>query len=330
MLDTWRPGRVSIALLVSSSLLAGCNPTPGPPNRIQSANPVRAAADLSCSLPVVTTSHIGFVDFPSGRFREDRTAPARHGFGLAYAHGAHRWVETEYTFGYQRLSPDGTEIAQTNITSGQGFTDIYLTNLTTNKVRHIGEVPGGVHVIAFRPDGLYLSNGFFVLRMDPATGNAVQIGPKGAGAATANQGLWFWVTSTAAWYSLIAGPNQGDRNPVLSMSLTDGTLTTWYTAPASRSVSILGFVAPDMPLVAEYNTEPFDRMTGVSFMLLTAPGITQSLNFDPSVAAWGVTDSMGVWLESPGDLWLYDSAGLIPMADVALGSQPLAVAGPCT
>src|SRR5579864_409610 len=336
MRERWPPGRVSIALIATSFLLAGCGTSPTPPTRIVSANPVRSAADLTCSLPVVTPTRIGFIDFPSGRFRQDAKAPTGQ-FGLAYSAGAHRWVTTEYTFGFQLLSPDGTEIAQVNGgpiysgpngPSGQGFTDVYLTNVTTNKMRHIGRVSGRARVIAFRPDGLYLTNGL-VLRMDPATGNTVELGPKGS-AVAANQGLWFWVTSTAAWYSLIAGPNQGDGNPVLSMSLADGSVTTWYTAPANRSVSILGFVAPDEPLVVEYNTEPFDRMTGVAFMLLAAPGVAHTLSFDPSMAAWGVTDTMGVWLDSPGHVWLYDKAGLISMADVtgSLGSDSPGVAGP--
>jgi hypothetical protein len=313
--------------------------SPLPPNRIASANPVRSAADIRCSLPIVTPTHVGFIDFPSGRFSEDPKAPTGNPFGLVYSPGAHRWVATAYAFGYQLLSPNGAEIANINGdliysgpngSSGSGFTDVYLTDVATNKMRHIGRVAGRARVIAFRPDGLYLTNGL-ILRMDPVTGNTVELGPKGAAAAEADQGLWFWVTSTAAWYSLIALPNQGDRNPVLSMSLANGATTTWYTAPANRSVSIIGFVAPDEPLVVEYDTEPYDRMHAVSFMLLLAPGVTQSLTFDPSIVGWGVTDTMGVWLRSPGHVWLYDKAGLVSMADVtgALGSESPGVAGPC-
>lgn len=340
MLDGWRPRWASIALVSTSVLLAGCGLSPTPPSRIVSANPVRSAADINCSLPIITSTHVGFIDFPSGRFREDPKAPTDNPFGLVYSAGAHRWVRTSYAFGYQLLSPDGTEMAQVdggpiysgpNGASGQGFTDVYLTGVATSKMRHIGRVAGRARVIAFRRDGLYLDNGL-VLRMDPATGNTVQLGPKGDAAAEANQGLWFWVTSAAAWYSLIAGPNQGDRNPVLSMSLATGATTRWYTAPANRSVSIIGFVAPDEPLVVEYNTEPFDRMSAVSFMLLTAPGAAQRLTFDPSIVAWGLTDTMGVWLDSPGHVWLYDGAGLVSMANVtgALGSESPGVAGPCT
>lgn len=280
---------------------------------------MRSAADLHCSLPVQVGNQFGFVDFPSGRFRVDPSAPAPQAnpsVGTLYASGARRWVVVFYGFAEYEMSPDETQMAAfERDPSGSRFpTGISLVDLKTNKSRHLATLPGpAVRILGYLPDGIYVIGGA-VYRVDPATGRVTTIKPTPPGAIATD--LWFWVTPFAAWASLIAGPNQSDMNPVQSISLSDGKVTTWYTAPATRSVSILGFVAPDEPLVAEYNREPYDHMTGVKFMLLTQPGAAQPLDFDPSITAWGITDSFGVWLTSGGHLWLYDRAGLFAIANV--------------
>lgn len=278
---------------------------------------------------MVSATHAGFVDFPSLRFREDRSYPRDNQMGAFYAQGAHRWIRAQSTFGYQALSPDGTQLVQF-AQGSQGSIDVYLENLTNGKRRRVGSIANPfLRPIGFVGDDLYLAGGL-VYRLNVRTGQVDLLGPKAADAERANQGLWFWATSTGAWYSLIAGPNQGDRNSVYSLSV-DGNMTTWYTAPATRSVSIIGFVKPDEPLAVEYNTEPYDRMTGVQFMLLTKPGSVQTLALDPSINAWGFTDSVGVWLSSPGHLWLYNEAGLNAIADLSsvFGSNLPGVAGGC-
>lgn len=306
---------------------------PAVPPPVAATTPVQSAADLHCSLPVVTATRAGFIDLPSATFRADPQAPPpQHNFGLTYSFGAHRWVTTLYGFGYGLLSPDGRAFVEAQgppMYSGSGqpaaATDLYLVDVTTLKRKKIGSVPGRARPIAYRQDGIYLDEGA-VLRFDPATGRYVNIGRPPASSFSG----WFWITSAGAWSSLIAVPNQSDRNPVLSMSLQDGSVKTWYTSPAERSVSILGFVKPDEPLLVEFNREPYDHMTGLSFMLLTAPGAKQSLNFDPAIVAWGFTDTAGVWLDSPGHVWLYNESGLLRIADVSgsIGNEIPNVVGP--
>ena len=192
-------------------------------------------------------------------------------------------------------------------------------------------MPGRAHPITWRADGVYLDNGL-VVHLDPQTGKSSAIDAHGYDLAQAKAGLWAWVTSTDAWYSLAVGPNQVDQNTILSMSLTDGSLSAWYTARPGRSASILGFVAPREPLIVDYNREPYDRLTGAAYMLLTAPGVTDTIDADPALSPWGLTDTMGVWMSSPGHVWLYNGSGLHAMADVksAVGSEiPGVGAGPC-
>lgn len=328
--------RALAAALASVSIFAAAcdNSTPAR-HVVTAAKPVRSASDLSCSLPIRVANRFGFVDFPSGQFRADPSAPAaEQSVGRIYAHGARRWVLVTYGLAEYQLSPDETEmVAFERVTGTATFpTGIALVNLSTNQTRHLATLPGpGARILGWLSDGIYIL-GASIYRVDPSTGHVTEIKVK-PGAAT---DLWFWVTPYAAWSSLIAGPNQGDQDSVRSISLSDGSVTTWYTAPPTRSVSIVGFVGPSTPLVIEYNTEPYDRMTGKSFMLLTRPGTLEKLNFDTAIAEYGVTDSFGVWLTSPGHLWLYDSAGLLPMATLPtdFGGTPglggtLGIAGFC-
>ena len=301
---------------------------------------MRSAGDLRCSLPVVAGTHAGFIDFPSGRYREDPLAPnPETHFGLTYSFGIQRWVTTDYALGYQLLSPDGRYLVNgigppQYSGSGQspsaGATDIYLVDLVATTQKKIGSVPGRVRLIAYLKDGIYLDQAGVVLRLDPATGRSVELPSR-----TPPPGFiaWFWITSAGVWSSLIAVPNQEDQDPVLSMSLTDGSITRWYVAPPKRSVSIVGFVTPSEPLLVEFDTfnMEYPLLNGVTLMLLTATQVTQPLDMDPAIDPFGVTDSFGLWLGSPGRVWLYDRAGLIPMADVSgsTGSDALRVVGPC-
>jgi hypothetical protein len=192
-------------------------------------------------------------------------------------------------------------------------------DLQSGATRHAGFLPRpGGRVIGFRADGIYLAADL-VYRMDPATGALKVIGPNGTDRSVAGGGFWFWVTSTEAWYSLLPVPNQGDLKSVLSLSLSDGKLRTWYTAPAQRAVSIVGFVGPSEPLVVEYGNDASRReMADLQFMLLTGPGSVKKVAFSASSAPspWGITDAAGVWLSSGGHVWIYDQRGYEPMADV--------------
>src|SRR5919109_4338215 len=94
--------RIAVAATAIALLASACN-----------NSPVRSAADLRCSLPVRVGDELGFVDFPSGRFRADPSAPAPEPVaGFMYAHGAHRWVKVTYAFAEYQMSPDGTELAE--------------------------------------------------------------------------------------------------------------------------------------------------------------------------------------------------------------------------
>lgn len=326
-------GRAIAAAVTAAFLAASCDTSSSttPAHNVVLRSPVRSAADLTCSLPVIIAGQYGFVDFPSGRFRKDphQPPPAGNVF-YAYSHGAHRWVITTSVFGSAWISPDGTKIAEIGPHDSHGTVDLLLIDVTTHMQKRVGTIPAA-QVIAYRPEGIYLAQGYYVYRFDLGTGKEELIGPKSGDLSMVTSG-WFWVTSSAVWSSRIAGPNQGDQTNVVSMSRRDGSLSLWYTAPMKRSVSILGFVMPDEPLVAEYNAEPYDRMTGVEFRLLTRPGMVQTLDLDPSIKAWGFTDAFGIWLLSPGHVWLYDTAGITSMGTLPLdisGTANPDVAGPC-
>jgi len=320
------------AAVVSTLLIVACGvqPTANVASPAASAAPAtpRAtpAVDLHCSLPVIALSTAGFVDFPAGTFRPDPAAPANLlAGGYVFAWGVHRWVKAPPgLLAYQALSPDGTALAMLE-TPRAGSTGVAVLDLKTGASRHVGQIAGaGARIIAFRAGGIYLAEDL-VFRMDATTGAVTVIGPDRPGEATAKAGLWNWVTPTDAWYALLPQPQTGGGDSVLSLSLADGKLTHWYTAPANRAVSILGFVTPSEPLVVEYGSDAARKqMPDIQFKLLKSPGVIQRLGFgsSPQPAPFGVADDFGVWLTTGGHLWLYDRGGLEPMANVSAAIGP--------
>src|SRR5690348_11149462 len=125
-----------ITLLVSACSTSTANPVRSATQPVRFANlPVRSAADLSCSLPVRVGATLGFIDFPSGRFRVDTTAPAvEQNVGYRYANGARRWVKVFYAFAEYQLSPDGTQMATVQVAKGSFSypTEVVLIDLKTN------------------------------------------------------------------------------------------------------------------------------------------------------------------------------------------------------
>jgi hypothetical protein len=331
--------RIALAVLACTSMFAtGCQEQqPAAHVATPVASHATPAVVLHCSLPVIALRTAGFVDFPSGTFRPDRSAPADLlSGGYVYAWGIHRWVKAPFnTLEYQALSPDGTELAVLEPPTRSGYTNVAVVDLASGASRHVGELgASAARIISFQRDGIYLTAGL-VFRMDATTGAVTVIGPYAADAGVAGPGAWSWVTSSAVWYSLLPAPNQAAENSILSVSVTDGKLQKWYTAPASRAVSIVGFVTPSEPLAVEYgNDASHKQLTDLQFMLLTAPGTTRRLDFGPSLspAPWGMSDATGVWLSTGGHLWLYDERGLESMADISaavgqgVSATPL---GPC-
>ena len=334
-----------IACFGATLALVGCGPS-------AAGTLVRSVADLNCSLPIHTDDHVGFVDFPSGQYREDRSVTpglATNNFGLFYDKPAHRWINAGGGLGDQYFSPNGGSVAFVNVgpvgdgpdgVVYQGFTDVYLLNVASLRWQHVAVMPGNAALIGFRPNGLYFNDGGTdsngtpiksgVYRLDLSTGQSVRVGPNGAGSSTALN-LWNRVTSAAVWGSLLAIPNQYDANPIQSMSFADGRVTRWYTAPPTRSAAIVGFVGPLEPLVAEFDT--FSSLQNLRFMILTAPNVVKPVNIDPSTSGFGLTDRYGIWLGAPGRLSLYDSAGLISMADLShspIASEIPVIAGRCS
>ncbi len=146
--------RRSGGLATTLILLCSCNPTTS--TSTASAGPPQNGGGLSCSLPIVTRLHAGFLELPSLRFREDRSYPRDSAMGAFYAQGAHRWIRTLSTFGYLALSPDGTEVVKF-AQGSPGNIDVYLENLTNNRSRRVGSVANPFLLpIGFVGDDLYL------------------------------------------------------------------------------------------------------------------------------------------------------------------------------
>jgi hypothetical protein len=113
------------------------------------------------------------------------------------------------------------------------------------------------------------------------------------------------------------------------MDLRDGSLTTWFQAPAGSEIGLLAFDPGGRPLVgiAAAGVEignAFYRRPVRSLVLVTGrdawtPVAMPGSDLEPTDV---FTDAHGVWLTGPGSLLLYRNGTLVKVADVGPGIAP--------
>ncbi len=318
-----------LALLV---LLAACGGGPG-----------SAAAQLSCSLPVITwtrnggstATQDGFISVPSGAFRPDPTAA-----GPTYDRAYQRWLPV---LGSQVL-PDGSTYAyEVELQDRPGY-QVHVVQVASGADKMIYDMPydNAYSILALEPEGIYLvpilhrsgvPTGLWLLSSTQATLTAVP------GASDLS---WQVIDRGAAW----GGPVGGDS--LDRLDLATGTLTTWFhhdIAPqpgigSSYGPSVVGFDLSGHPLVELYppvdTTASPARTTPVpELWLVSGPSVGAklagiSLPGEGQFVQVGVTDSHGAWLVGSDGFYLYTDKGFMraaPMPPGPIGN--LAIAGGC-
>lgn len=157
----------------------------------------------------------------------------------------------------------------------------------------------------------------------------------------------------SAWYiqplyvkQPTTGPGQGtafmpQASKVLRMDLKDGSVSTWFTSPESSNVRIAGLDGQSHPILIVSQIPKFTKPVQDSkpvftaeqmyppppeLLVLTSPDQTtrigngSSSQFRPSSV---VADGHGIWISSPGTLWLYRQGGLTKVADIPQQLFPL-------
>lgn len=308
-----------------------------------------------CSLPVVGSLREARVSFPDGGVTVDKTVDPQLGkpYGFTYAGG--KWLPVQASW----VSPDGRFYAYTTTTSGvpgkQATSAVFVHEAATGKARQLWSGESSGQVLGWGPGGVYFSrlatgqtgpasSELWVVdpansaaghrvgpnppqsqASDPATPtryqNFVRIGGGAAWGVT-------YVAPAAPSPSYVPGPSTIDR-----MDLRDGSVSTWYTAPDGKSVSIAGADAQGHPVLFQNVNVKAQAAAAAGggavpspnlppppeVLLLTGPNQTLTIAsgsdpaFRPNLT---LSDAHGTWFSNPGSLWLYRNGTLTKVADV--------------
>jgi hypothetical protein len=257
--------------------------------------------------------HGGFIDFATGQFLGDPSSstkwtsaessivetiakPALQGPpGLVYDRPLKRWVPSSRS----NLRPDGTEYAYAQAVSthvGPGTpTRIRAVDIQTGSDRVVYDGGSTDYPVGYSNDGIYI----VTARWEASTVGLRLLNP--------STGQVKSITSTGAWGSIKGGAAWGFSGEVAGagaimdhvdrLDLATGQVTTWYSAPAGVSVSVVGFEWSGDPILYWYRpNEP----TTMNFSELLSPGevrplMSMSSANDPyTVEFW--SDRHGLWL----------------------------------
>ena len=357
----WAAGGVAVTLVfavVATLILVrhgGTTPHSASTGRLAGTLNMATQVGFRCSLPVAGYMTEARVSFPDGGVTVDNTVDPQQGkpYGFTYAGG--KWLPVQASW----VSPDGRFYAYTTTTSGvpgkQATLAVFVHEVATGKARQLWNGESGGQVVGWGPGGVYfnrLATGqtgpvspelWVIDPANPAAGHRVGPNPPQSQASDpatpTKYGSFFKIAGGAAWgvtyvtpaapsTSYVPGPSAIDR-----MDLRDGSVSTWYTAPDGKIVSIAGADAQGHPVLflsvnvkAQAAAAAGAGVVPSAFLppppevlLLTGPNQTRTIAsgsdsaFRPNLA---LSDAHGTWFSSPGSLWLYRNGLLTKVADV--------------
>jgi hypothetical protein len=307
---------------------SGRTQTPGGPT----ANP---AANLSCRLPVVTSSQSGWLTFPTGSFQADPKANVKLPgyssppfFWKSYDKSYERWLPVPR----DSISPDGQHYAYADPPAAQGQPapgGVHVVDLATGADHLFRPAAQNWSVLDYENEGVYLSvaasgpglpTGLWLL--DPSGQHPFrQIDTSHA---------WQYISGGGAWGTgdPLSGHGPGPGSRLLKMDLQTGTIESWYKRSDIEFV-VTGADAAGHPLLqtSKGYANQLILITGKdsSTPLAAASGATT-----PSLSNYihPVSDTHGMWLgDTGGSVSLYTSAGIQQLAHV--GSADILIGGGC-
>jgi hypothetical protein len=285
---------------------------------------VNPRLQLKCTLPVTVYSRRARISLPSGLVTLDgaQALDARTPNASSYVLG--RWLPVPQAW----VSPDRKSYASVAAVPGSAeYQAVVLSDADTGNSRTLWQGKGQVSLIGWGPGGLYFvppaaatqeqkSGDLWVVNPGDPPG-AHRVGPN-----PSNPGRRLSFSSDTrlsgggAWD---AGQADGGPYGVQRTDLRDGSVRDWYTAPANTSVFILAFDGQSHPILALFGE---NESSTRALMILTGPNQTSQIAIPsgpPVRFATAYQDPHGIWLGSPGSLWMYRSGSLIKVADVPLG-----------
>jgi hypothetical protein len=302
---------------------------------------VSSKVNFNCTLPVTVYSRHVRIGLPSGTLTLDGVLGADGSTAAANSYRDGRWLPVPPGW----VSPDGGSYAATAPAVGNSTQQaIVLTNAASGERQEVWRGVSRPTIVGWDATGLYFmlqpqttgqsgqsDTGLWVTRPSNP-GQARRVGPNPTSVAAISPARAFFTGDAklgggAAWDTTQAvGASQAR---VERMDLQSGTVSVWYTAPASVSVFILGLDRDGHPVLALTGS---NRSSSKGLMLLT--GVNQTLQIRGEGAgtprfASAFGDAQGIWVGAPGSLWLYRSGAFFKVADLPVaatgGQTPMAI-----
>ena len=309
---------------------------------------------FNCTLPVTAYAQRVRIGLPGGSVNlHGPQSVERNGPGAStYING--RWLPVPVSW----VSPDGSSYASmAAFPNSADRQQVWLTRIQSGTSQVVWNGAGRPAILGWASGGLYfllqaqasaVSGDLWVV--DPSRpGAATRVGPGSQTGDVGHAVVAFTrearIGGRAAWD--IAHDPVSNQDRVLRMDLGTGGVSPWYVGPANTPIFILGLDREGHPVLGLYNS---DTSWTRSLKLLTGPNQATSISDSLGTThfASALADSHGIWLGSPGSLWLYASGSLFKVADLpvgAVGAQspmriesastadslpPPVVAGPCS
>lgn len=318
--------------------------------------------DFKCSLPVtVYGTQAAMINFPDGQVTAETALPAvPYGKGAPSTYDAalQRWLPVQQ----QWVSPDGRSYAFSTTTTGipgqAPLSDLRVRDIVTGKDRTLWQGDGTASVAGWVGTTVYFTRqgsmqqgpppGPDVWAVDASGGGAHRVGPNpppapqqggyfiGGPALLGGGAMWGYTTSQPPPSAPPAPGKPFAKGPdtLTRMDLKDGTVTAWYRSADPAAVQVIGFTAKGEPLISLFQVimyaspppsgfqPPAPRLMVVTGQNQATPISTDTDTHRSFGYGSATTDTHGVWLGGPGQLWLYRSGSLRKVADVPASLFP--------
>jgi hypothetical protein len=352
-------------MILGAILTCACGASPvstashASPSSVPSA--AAAPGQLSCRLPVagfgISPTKIqsengatqpgqqgtgGFLDLPSGKFTPEPSSDT------SYLAGSGLWLPVPL----EAVSPDRSSyvVGRTpQVSTTPPTTTLYVVEIPSKAERKVLTAPDGrvAFVLAYTSRGIYVettaSTGggqIDLTLVDPVTGSSRSV-PGSQPEAGSIQQAFVAISGDFAWAMVVGGSPSQPSYSLVRLSLSDGSVTRWYSAPGPFFV--IGFDSYGVPIVALMTTSAATSQTAVA--VIPRPNHVESVQIKGGTflpgRGLGVTDAHGTWFGGgDGGIWLYtagqglDQVATVPPQPGGTG-QPYdqhawrSVAGPC-
>jgi hypothetical protein len=340
----------AIAIAATSVLLVilgRISNAPGPPLEAGAAIgniPVNSPVGVTCALPVVANGHAATISLASGVVTAfpNHDNP-RNVFVNATAYAGGRWLPVLP----EAVSPDGRSYAYATITQNPearlSHARVLIRDVHYGTDREVWSGDGYAEIIGWGVDGLYfvhapkgLGTGLtdVMVVAGAGRGRVQRVGPNppfpkdsATGQLPIFTGRDHWISGAGvftAFGSRPPAPSSNGSSPVAidtitGMDLHTGSLSTWFKAPAGKTIGMLGLDGAGRPVftLTDVGSNP---STTPTVQLITAPNQAALIadGSDPAFMPFeAFADSNGLWLSSRlGSVWLYRNGTLTHIADL--------------